>query len=109
MNPDGTGTTKLVDVGSSPTWSPDGTKLAYAGAGGIHVVNADGTSDTPIGAGAHPAWSPDGARIVFIDPYIGSNTEEIWIMNSDPAMRTVVPGGKFFSMTGCAFLNSASA
>ena len=55
----------------SPSWSPDGARLAFAGDDGrtgfsIYTVRADGTglrrlTDTLSG----PSWSPDGERIAF--------------------------------------------
>jgi Tol biopolymer transport system component len=52
-----------------PAWSPDGTKIAFAGAGkGIFVMNADGTAVTKLTdfPALEPAWSPDGKQIAFI-------------------------------------------
>jgi Tol biopolymer transport system component len=56
----------------APAWSPDSRKLAYAadptssGAVTLHVVDADGTNDVPLGvSGEDPAWSPDGQKIAF--------------------------------------------
>ena len=56
-----------------PTWSPDGTKIAFAsdrsGSWQIYVMNADGSGVTPItttaGGNIQPAWSPDGQWIAF--------------------------------------------
>ena len=55
-----------------PSWSPDGTKLAFAsdrsGSWQIYVMDADGSNVvqlTSSGNHTQPAWSPDGNRIVF--------------------------------------------
>jgi Tol biopolymer transport system component len=53
------------------SWSPDGSRLAYAYAGDIYVVRADGTgaallTDDPNDLGNYaPAWSPDGSTIAY--------------------------------------------
>jgi Tol biopolymer transport system component len=84
---------------SYPSWSPDGTKIAYSTSGHVDVENDVGPNDifvTPIarvGAGEvvnlthhpaedfHPRWSPDGTRIAFASNRDGDF--EIYTMNAD--------------------------
>jgi len=79
MNADGTNqvrTTNNAVLDDLPTWSPDGTKIAFvsksaSGGYAIYRMNADGTNKaeiTPINydyGSAPVSWSPDGRRIVF--------------------------------------------
>ena len=79
MNADGSGRTRLTDIPGNdhwpPTWSPDGTRIAFTsdgtdGYGEIYVMNSDGTGLTkltdhpsgPLGgeppAYTFPAWRP---------------------------------------------------
>lgn len=70
-----------------PSWSPDGTKLAFTRKRDIWVMNADGTDPhnlTRNAAGnARPSWSPDGTRIAFV---IGGSA--IYVMSADGSGAT---------------------
>jgi len=92
MHSDGTGLETLAE-GITPAWSPDGSRIAFAGWDlGLFVMNADGTGvrqltdSSDYGLDWYPVWSPDGSRILF-----GSNrqtpndymTERIYIMDAD--------------------------
>jgi dipeptidyl aminopeptidase/acylaminoacyl peptidase len=69
MNADGSNAKKILDRASEPTWSPDGTKIAYYHwMDGIFVANGDGTNpqkivgDTQVG---YLDWSHDGRFVAF--------------------------------------------
>ena len=94
MNPDG-GADKRLTWGtsaSSPKWSPDYTKIAFAasegdGGGGVYVMNADGTGlkqITKTGSFTQsPSWSPDGTRLVFTASVAGASDGEVFFVNAD--------------------------
>ncbi len=81
MNADGSDETQVTHdgVGSAyPTWSPDGTRLAFVRVraqpptlhgSDIYLIDADGTNETPLIADGtrnfNPSWSPDGSQLAF--------------------------------------------
>jgi RNA polymerase sigma factor (sigma-70 family) len=98
---DGANLKKLTDDDGppffqSPSWSPDGTKIAlhalvdFAGVlmPRIWVMDADGGNRkilTPDSWGYDPVWSPDGTKIVFYSPQAGLNwnSNDIYVMDAD--------------------------
>jgi Tol biopolymer transport system component len=70
-----------------PTWSPDGTRLAFhSDRGGnvdIWMVNVDGSGLTRLtedpGDDRYPAWSPDGRTIAYTSDRSGN--EDVWVMD----------------------------
>lgn len=107
MGEDGAWLRRLTDLPGaefSPTWSPDGTRVAFrywldmegSGYGGtdVYVVNVDGSGLTNLthssGDSSYlsPAWSPDGTQIA-----LSVNGEGIFVMNPDGSnLRNLSPG-----------------
>ena len=98
VNADGSALRRLTwspEVEQAPSWSPDGTRIAYESflGGNCHVwvMNADGSGQTELTSGTQdmdPAWSPDGTQIAFARP--SSNGWNLFVMNADgSALRRV--------------------
>ena len=99
MNPDGSDQRSVTNGagGDNPTWSPDGSKIAFSsfrdtGDIEIYVMNADGTGRTRLtnnpGFDGDPAWSPNGTRIAFTRTVDGGLNDEIYAMNVDGSAQT---------------------
>jgi Tol biopolymer transport system component len=90
VNADGTGAQSLGVDGYAPTWSPDGTTIAYVGAddGYMHAVDPDGANPRVLAA-HHTSdltlstWSPDSSRLVFISEETGSLLNQVYLVRAD--------------------------
>lgn len=67
---------RRIALGAAPSWSPDGTAIAYRSTcgGRVRLVAPDGRDLTPadgsarcpgLGPSGWPAWAPDGSRIAI--------------------------------------------
>jgi Tol biopolymer transport system component len=99
MNADGSNQQRITfdsSRESDPSWSPDGTKIAFvsdrygSNQWDILVMNADGSNQqrlTNINSDdISPSWLPDGRRIVFVSNREDSNRNrdyDIFVMNAD--------------------------
>jgi Tol biopolymer transport system component len=98
MNSDGTGAKTVSTFGGVPSWSPDGTKIAFDSSG-IWVMNADGSGLVEVAnSGYFATWSPSTiqpAQIAF-SSNVSSSSLALWSMNSDgtnPRQILAGPGG----------------
>lgn len=97
MEPDGARKTQLTThsgTDAHPTWSPDGSQIAFQGKtdgdADIFVMNADGTGRTKVTNNTvednAPAWSPDGSKIALAR-FKGGDWE-IYTMDPDGSHST---------------------
>jgi WD40-like Beta Propeller Repeat len=54
--------------GDSPSFSPDGARLAFARDGYVRIVAVRGRVQRRLVKGGSPTWSPDGRQIAYIGP-----------------------------------------
>lgn len=112
IDADGTDLVRLTDSPGydfDPSWSPDGTRIAFrserSGEEEIWVMNADGSDQRRLAAGLSPAWSPDGSKIAYAGkgeilcpPGQGLECSGLSIMNADGSGQHRVPdadGGEY--------------
>lgn len=103
MNIDGSNQVQLtpsdVNNDQDPTFSPNGTKIAFTserdGDYEIFVMNADSSNQTQVtfntSIDVNPTWSPDGTRIALSrKPNIASSTASIVTMFADGSGQTLI-------------------
>jgi Tol biopolymer transport system component len=83
----GTSKPRLIATGAlHPSWSPNGKRIAYEGAGGLVIATASAKVVTVIDANVFdtPTGSPDGKRIAYLVavPTPGA-APEWWVANAD--------------------------
>jgi len=81
---------------NNPSWSPDGTKIAFTSnrdsqsINEVYVMNADGSGQTNLtnnaASDSSAGWSPDGTQIAFTSDRDGNS--ELYVMNADGSGQT---------------------
>ncbi|MFC1552681.1 hypothetical protein ACFL6P_09000 [Candidatus Latescibacterota bacterium] len=87
MNPDGSNQVELT-TGNYPSWSPDGTKIAYSygsflgSSDEMYIINIDGSNIIILtDKGGSPSWSPYGDKIAF--SFFSGEDHSICTINTD--------------------------
>jgi Tol biopolymer transport system component len=112
-NADGSDVSPLItgpDAAYAPTWSPDGTRMAFISAAPdasspeLWVVNADGSDARPILEDPPqlvddqaPAWSPDGTRIAFVASEKSGHA--VWVVRADGTGKNRIVRGNWQQVT----------
>lgn len=72
VNASGRGSRRLT-AGSSPSWSANSKRIAFAAADGVYVIGADGSGRRRLvrvppsrDNDLNPKWSPDGSTIMYV-------------------------------------------
>ena len=83
VRPTGTGAHLLARGGSSPSWSPEGRRIAFEAPGGVWTVSAEGRGRRKLVSGeiGEPSWSPNGRRLAYTSWQHGQS--EIYVANAD--------------------------
>ena len=83
---DGT-VTPLADAGSAPSWSPDGTTIAFVDEHKLYVIPAAGgrgigSEFASSQTSAAPAWSDDSQRLAYVSVESGDRYS-LWTIRAD--------------------------
>jgi TolB protein len=83
VRPNGTGAHLFARSGSSPSWSPGGSRIGFDSPGGVWTVSVDGKERRKFASGelSELSWSPDGRRLAYTSRQHGQ--PEVYVANAD--------------------------
>jgi hypothetical protein len=97
LSADGSGIEQLTFDGAQtsgdknngiPSWSPDGTRIAFQRGSGISVMDADGSNIRQVvPTGRTPVWSPDGTKLAYAE------SGDLFTVNADGSGATKILEG----------------
>ena len=87
---DETNVTNSSDNEENPSWSPDGSRIAFDRGDRICILDLSSGSVLPLTEGRDPTWSPDGGLLAFTKPF--ADPPGIWVVEVASGME--VPVGK---------------
>ena len=105
---DGTTATRVLSesYAYAPVWSPDGSRIAYEGSGGLWTVLRDGTGalqvSSPKWPSVHlePGWSPDSQHLVFTQSTRDKAKGAYLRTSAYDVLRISASGGGTVNLTG---------
>ena len=98
----------------SPSWSPDGKRIAFSSDRDGHVIDGRPTSEIYVmeadggnsqnltnnpGNDRDPSWSPDGKRIAFASERDGNFNVEIYVMDNDGSNQQRLTNNPLYDMS----------
>jgi Tol biopolymer transport system component len=93
---------RLTKYGLHPSWSPAGTRVAYAGQSGIFIIRADGRGNGLVPGTSRrdsaPIWSPDGRWIAVSNTHTNTQKEQVFsidILSPTGRQRTRIVTARF--------------
>ena len=104
--PNGADRHRLLPAGvrgiTAIAWSPDGKRLAYSTATGIHLAAVDGSSAphrvVAATAPGRPSFSPDGRSLAYAAATGGLHPHrEVWVVNADGSSPKRLTTGSYDS------------